>query len=110
MITTVLALALLILKMRRERGGKAELLEALFIELLEKTGDRERRLLSDGGTRTALSSFRRRGQMRIEEDKGTFLSCFKHWRAGGMGLDEQRESEDATVREETSPDVTVSRL
>jgi hypothetical protein len=93
------------------KGGKAELLEALFNELLEKTGDREKEAAIRWWYKYRSELISEKRPMKIEEeDKGTFLSCLKHWRAGGIELDKQRGSKDATVGEETSPDVTVSRL
>jgi len=93
-------------------GGKAELLEALFNELLEKTGDREKETAMRWWYKYRPELISEKASMKGEEEKGTFLSWFKHRRAGEMGLQEQREPKDATVGEETpgSPNATLSRL
>ena len=94
------------------KGGKAELLEALFNELLEKTGDREKETAMRWWYKYRPELISEKASMKGEEEKGTFLSWFKHRRAGEMGLQEQREPKDATVGEETSssPNATLSRL
>ena len=92
------------------KGGKAELLEALFSELLEKTGDREKEAAMRWWYKHRPGLISEKGSMKREEDKGTFLSWFKHRRTGGMGLHKQREPKDATVGEEIPPNTTLSRL
>ena len=95
------------------KGGKAELLEALFDELLEKTGDREKETAMRWWYKYRPELISEKASMKgEEEEKGTFLSWFKHRRADEMGLNEVREPKDATVGEETSgsPNATLSRL
>ena len=94
------------------KGGKAELLEALFDELLEKTGDREKETAMRWWYKYRPELISEKASMKGEEEKGTFLSWFKHRRADEMGLNEVREPKDATVGEETSgsPNATLSRL
>ena len=100
-------------------GGKLELLEALFNELLEKTGDREKETAMRWWYkyRPELISGSLKGSTKgaADKDKGkgaSFLSWFSNRKAGetGTGLHEQqREPRDATV-EDALPNVILSRL
>jgi hypothetical protein len=94
------------------KGGKAELLEALFNELLEKNRDREKETAMRWWYKYRHELISEKASKKGEEEEGTFLSWFNHQRAGGMGLHELREPKNATVGEETSgpPSATLSRL
>ena len=91
------------------QGSKAKLLEALFSELLQKTGDREKEAAMRWWYKYRPDLVSEKGSIKGEEDKGTFLSWFKHRRTGGMELHEQQEPKDATVGEETPSNTTLSR-
>jgi len=86
------------------KGDKAELLEALFSELLEKTGDQEKEAAIKWWYkyRPVLLS----GISNGEEEDGTLLSCFKSQKTGGG---HGREPKDV-IGEENPPSTTLSRL
>ncbi|KIM41760.1 hypothetical protein M413DRAFT_445001 [Hebeloma cylindrosporum] len=91
-----------------ENGGKAELLEALFNELLEKTGDREKEAAMRWWYkyRPELISEKVPSKGEQEVGNGGLFSWFKNRRAGaGQERREQKE-----VVEETLPNLTLSRL
>jgi len=95
-------------------GGKAELLEALFNELLEKIGDREKETAMRWWYkyRPELISGSSKGSMEGKGEGASFLSWFSNRKAGETtgSHEQQREPRDPNVGEETSPNVILSRL